>query len=350
MTDVRYDPAQDFYRLLEIPATASADDIRQAYRQAAKRYHPDVNPGRVDWAKAHFQLINDAYRVLNDPDQRAAYDRQRRLYVPYSFYNAQRTADTNQGGQARRYADHDTANRPPPRQQRSSYASGYQRQYRQPPGQPRPTAGPRNIINDAWLKQYGLGWFQPTYRKLMLLVESPYQYLLGAIGILLMCNIVFIASSFAIIEDFAQSPVVSTQTATTGQLTIAGTIPPSPSPTVPFIAVDTCTMPLVQIISPESSLLRASDLPLQIQGRVAHPDMYTYSLVLVGSEGQIFSQIQPMSALAKPAIQDIGDLGRLQPWHFSGGSRSYFLRLTVIDGDGNTITQCEVRYLYDDDA
>lgn len=65
---------QDYYELLGVSKTASADDIKKAYRRLAMKYHPDRNPGDKA-AEEKFKEIGEAYAVLSDEQKRAAYDR-----------------------------------------------------------------------------------------------------------------------------------------------------------------------------------------------------------------------------------------------------------------------------------
>ena len=65
---------RDYYAVLGIAATAGPREIRQAYRRLARQYSPDVNFWDAT-ARALFEEIAEAYRVLNDPDARALYDR-----------------------------------------------------------------------------------------------------------------------------------------------------------------------------------------------------------------------------------------------------------------------------------
>lgn len=63
---------KDYYETLGIARDADAEAIRKAYRELARRYHPDLNPAPD--AAARFKEVGEAYEVLKDPDKRARYD------------------------------------------------------------------------------------------------------------------------------------------------------------------------------------------------------------------------------------------------------------------------------------
>ena len=64
---------RDYYEVLGISKGATEEEIKKAYRQKAKQYHPDLNPDDPD-ADAKFKEVNEAYEVLSDSEKRARYD------------------------------------------------------------------------------------------------------------------------------------------------------------------------------------------------------------------------------------------------------------------------------------
>jgi len=65
---------RDYYEVLGVSRDASEAEIKKAFRQLARKYHPDANPGDTS-AEEKFKEINEAYEVLGNPEKRAAYDR-----------------------------------------------------------------------------------------------------------------------------------------------------------------------------------------------------------------------------------------------------------------------------------
>jgi curved DNA-binding protein len=66
---------RDYYEVLGVARTATAEEIKRAYRREARKHHPDLKPAAErDRASQLFQQINEAYEVLSDPEKRRKYD------------------------------------------------------------------------------------------------------------------------------------------------------------------------------------------------------------------------------------------------------------------------------------
>ncbi|KAI1383524.1 DnaJ-domain-containing protein [Hypoxylon trugodes] len=91
----------DYYRILEVSVTASTQQIRDAYKRAALKTHPDRvsadSPERAARTRK-FQLVNDAYYTLSDATRRREYDAQRRMYYG--------SGNSSSGGGRSTYTDH----------------------------------------------------------------------------------------------------------------------------------------------------------------------------------------------------------------------------------------------------
>src|ERR1700740_2396394 len=63
---------RDYYQIMGVARTSSADEIKKAYRRLARKFHPDVSKEKD--AEKKFKEVQEAYEVLKDPEKRAAYD------------------------------------------------------------------------------------------------------------------------------------------------------------------------------------------------------------------------------------------------------------------------------------
>lgn len=78
--------SRDYYSVLGVSRDAADDEIKKAFRQKAKQYHPDANPEDAG-AETRFKEVNEAYEVLSDEEKRAAYDRFGPNWRQYQNFN-----------------------------------------------------------------------------------------------------------------------------------------------------------------------------------------------------------------------------------------------------------------------
>jgi curved DNA-binding protein CbpA len=90
---------QTYYDLLGVHASASEIEIRRAYRELSKKYHPDTTTLNTAAATVKFQALNEAYAIVSHPERRSTYDRQigySRLFVaqtPPNFHHRPQRPD-----------------------------------------------------------------------------------------------------------------------------------------------------------------------------------------------------------------------------------------------------------------
>lgn len=85
----------DYYKVLEVDKSATAEDIKKAYRKLARKLHPDLNPNDKE-AQKKFQQINEANEVLSDPEKRKKYDQYGRDWQHAEQFEKQRASRPQQ--------------------------------------------------------------------------------------------------------------------------------------------------------------------------------------------------------------------------------------------------------------
>ena len=88
---------KDYYKILNIPSTATQEEIRTAYRNLCKQWHPDKNPSED--ATAKMQDINEAYLILKDIEKRKRYDEEYGRFCAYKKSSKHQESKQNTSNQ-----------------------------------------------------------------------------------------------------------------------------------------------------------------------------------------------------------------------------------------------------------
>ncbi|MGO2101484.1 MAG: DnaJ C-terminal domain-containing protein [Psychroflexus halocasei] len=87
---------KDYYKILEVPKTATDKEIKTAFRKLVRKYHPDLNPDNKE-AEAKFKEVNEANEVLSDPEKRKKYDKYSQYGEDWKHGEAYEKAQQQQG-------------------------------------------------------------------------------------------------------------------------------------------------------------------------------------------------------------------------------------------------------------
>ncbi|MDQ7825530.1 MAG: DnaJ domain-containing protein [Candidatus Eremiobacteraeota bacterium] len=85
---------KDLYMILGVPPIASAEEVRKAYRQLSKKYHPDLNPDAKLYSDDKMKELVEAYNLLNDNEKRKEYSKQPQFQVRKTQKHGRRAVPT----------------------------------------------------------------------------------------------------------------------------------------------------------------------------------------------------------------------------------------------------------------
>lgn len=283
---ITYDPARDYYTILGVESRASQDQIRQAYRQRVREYHPDLNRDREDWATDQIQLVNEAYDMLRSAARRKEYDRLRWPYVPGI---SSRAAPCEATGSA----SIDDAD--PWWQQAARYQAAYQRAVR----------------------TRASGGYAPSYRRtpvqaLVGVWRGPYAGRLSILAVALAINIALIVA-FIMAPQSTQALIDDLQALLKIKPVLVHPSSLKPEAPTPDRLSRECADPTVQITRLSNYALVGDTL--EIYGTVQHPEIWSYT-VEIGFLGRSFNGVtaprvweliatpSPGQTVPQPFIQD----------------------------------------------
>ena len=84
--------SKDYYKILEVSESSSAEEIKKSYRKLAMQFHPDKNPGNAE-AEQKFKDLAEAYNTLSDPSKKRSYDLSKMGRVNWDSYSKDFTAN-----------------------------------------------------------------------------------------------------------------------------------------------------------------------------------------------------------------------------------------------------------------
>jgi curved DNA-binding protein CbpA len=154
------------YEVLGLPPTATAEQIKKKYRELARLFHPDVNSSPD--AEQKILSVNQAYRVLGDPDRRAAYDAERTLHRPPPHTRRPDTPPATPP-RPRRPAG------PPPEPKGKPYYDGFGRSYSEPTPDPFAAAAPSSPSQRSWAEPKPSGTEQVLTEAKLAFINRDFQ-------------------------------------------------------------------------------------------------------------------------------------------------------------------------------
>lgn len=319
---VRYNPKQDYYEVLGVADNADAETIQRAFHQLAKLHHPDIN--KEEASKERFQLINDAYSILRDPNLKDIYDMQRWPYIMRQM---------GMGVEQQEFRAPPTITQLRRDRAKSTYA---------------PVVKPL-VMPGAWLSRYHLGAVRPLYIAFVNIMATPYRYIVILLGAALLINgLVIVAGLFLPALDAENNATLAPKTPqNSGGGSVVSNIIPTPTqvPTVtpiPSQAINDCG-DYMDIYSPKlGSVIRTEDLPLAIMGRVNHPEMFTYQVEAILADRPLAAPV----VLRAPAIERDNSLinqpiAWLTPLTYRINGR-YEIKVTVFAADRSILSVCSI--------
>ena len=301
---LRYDPHHDYYVLLGVSATASTGEIRRAYHRRAKELHPDRNPSQPERAKEAFQMINEAYEVLGDPDRRRQYDRLRWPYVSQP------------------------AARPP---------TARQDFYSTPTGGSRPQHWPRHAPRSQ-TPPFGSPW---PWGGLLALLRGPF----GSLYLVLVATCLMLPVSYLTIQEMTRR--VITSVTPTAPPTAAVQIVPLPERPTPTFPPPDCTDPAMTITDP----LEGQEVPpvFTITGSASPSDFWEYrvELAYLGDQADPADARRTWTLLGAPSREVVTDGPLVEQVNLNFLEPGYYLiRLSVQQTDGGFLPPCERLVVY----